>query len=363
MLWRMAKRMKKSFTEMRDEQHTRMRNVMADIRALNDSMVASAEHSTNSSEMQRLRFQVERYEQVIPVYQAQITDTQERNKKFWADLLGERSYIEQLKIRLDRAEALAISLGTPKPNKRSRTDEQEHKDDGSDHEPSSSDDEDEDGGEDEDEREQSNHSSSSSDDGQSGAGAQPGTDQNMETSPDLSAPRTDPGKTDKGKDTATTTRSSYREALEAPKEHHARDAIMSTSSGTDSVPAHNKLITLSSLGIKKNDSANMRTRNSAEQSSDQEQPVSKKPPQNSDPISLHLAGVALHPAMQKVLDHPSSEATQGMLQAGREIVAERRVRNQEKEELIQEEVRKSAQNVRWVKPVPSKIDHWFYDLR
>jgi hypothetical protein len=33
-------------------------------------------------------------------------------------------------------------------------------------------------------------------------------------------------------------------------------------------------------------------------------------------------------------------------------------RNQEKEEAIQEEVRKSAQNVRWVKgPLPTNIDH------
>ena len=157
-LERMTKRMNRSFEEKRDDQRTRMRNVMTDIRALNDSMVASAEHSTNSAEMQRLRFQVERYEQILPVYEAQISDTRERNKKLWADLLGERGYIDQLKIRLDKAEALVISLGTANPGKRSRTDEQEHKDDGSDHGSSSSDDEDEDGGEDEDEREQSDHS-------------------------------------------------------------------------------------------------------------------------------------------------------------------------------------------------------------
>ena len=53
-----------------------------------------------------------------------------------------------------------------------------------------------------------------------------------------------------------------------------------------------------------------------------------------------------------------------MLQAGRKIVAERRVRNQDKKEQIQEEVRRSAQNVRWPKgAVPSNVDHWFYDLR
>jgi hypothetical protein len=57
-LERMTRRMNKSFTEIRGEQQTRMRNDMADIRALNDSMVASAEHSTNSNVVQQLRVQV-----------------------------------------------------------------------------------------------------------------------------------------------------------------------------------------------------------------------------------------------------------------------------------------------------------------
>jgi hypothetical protein len=40
------------------------------------------------------------------------------------------------------------------------------------------------------------------------------------------------------------------------------------------------------------------------------------------------------------------------------------MRNQENEEAIQEEVRKSAVAVRWVKgPLPANLDHWFYDLR
>jgi hypothetical protein len=82
--------MNENFADIRDEHNTRMKNVMADIRALNASMVASAEHCTNSNEMQRLRVQVERYDQVIPVYQAQIKDVQDRNKKLWADLLVER---------------------------------------------------------------------------------------------------------------------------------------------------------------------------------------------------------------------------------------------------------------------------------
>ena len=66
MLERMSQRMNESFDELRDEYNTRMKNVMADIRALNDSMIASAEHNTNSNEMQRLRFQVERYDQIFP---------------------------------------------------------------------------------------------------------------------------------------------------------------------------------------------------------------------------------------------------------------------------------------------------------
>ena len=56
--------------------------------------------------------------------------------------------------------------------------------------------------------------------------------------------------------------------------------------------------------------------------------------------------------------------TSAVQSAVRHVTTAGTVRNQEKEETIQEEVRKSAQNVRWVKgPVPSSIDHWFYDLR
>jgi hypothetical protein len=207
-LERMTRRMNKSFKEIRDDQRTRMRNVMADIRALNDFMVASAEHSTRSNVMQQFRVQVDRYDQIFPIRQAQIKDMEQLNKKLRADLLEEKHRDERMKIRLDKAEALAISLGTTKPSKKSRTDEQEHEDDESDHGSSSSDDEDEDGNEDEDEQEQSDHSSSSSNNEQGGAGAQRSTDQIMETSKDLSAPRTDPKKTDKEKDAAPANRAS-----------------------------------------------------------------------------------------------------------------------------------------------------------
>ena len=111
-LEQMTSRMNRTFEEMRDDQHTRMKNVMADIRALSDSMKSSAEHGMSSSEMQRLRFQNDRYEQVFPLCQVQIKDLKEQNQKLRTDLLAEKYRNEQLKIRLDKAEALVITMGT-----------------------------------------------------------------------------------------------------------------------------------------------------------------------------------------------------------------------------------------------------------
>jgi hypothetical protein len=99
--------------------------------------------------------------------------------------------------------------------------------------------------------------------------------------------------------------------------------------GTEVMPTLQKLITLSSLGGRKEDWANKRTRSSTAHSNDQEQPASKRPPQNT------------------------------------EASAERVGRNPEREEAnIQEEVKRSSQNVRWERcPLPTNVDHWFYDLR
>ena len=107
LLEKMSRRMSRSFDQFREEHNTRMKNVMKDIRELNASMVVSAEHGSVSGEMQRLRFQVERHDQILPVFQAQFKDVQEKNKRLWSELLGERDYIERLKSRLEKAEALA----------------------------------------------------------------------------------------------------------------------------------------------------------------------------------------------------------------------------------------------------------------
>jgi hypothetical protein len=126
------------------------------------------------------------------------------------------------------------------------------------------------------------------------------------------------------------------------------------------VPAHSKLLTLSSLSNKKGDSDNKRTRSSAEQLSDQEQPSNKRPPS--------AISVVVHEAQTMMLEArelPTAEArSSAALGAARHVTSAGNVRNQEREEAIQEEVRKSAQNVRWVKgPLPANVDHWFYDLR
>ena len=78
--------------------------------------------------------------------------------------------------------------------------------------------------------------------------------------------------------------------------------------------------------------------------------------------------VAVHEAQTMILEARNLPTAVGWTSAVQSAVCHvtsaGAVRNQEKEEAIQEEVRKSAQNVRWVKgPVPSNIDHWFYDLR
>ena len=358
-LERMARRMDESFIEFRGDHQARMMNVMSDIRSLNASITSSAEHGTDSDEMLRLKVQVERYDQIFPICQAQVKDLEQLNKKLRSDLLGERHRNELMKIRLDRAEALAIRLGTPKTNKRSRTDEREHESDESDHgSSSSSGGEDEDDGEDEDEQEQSEHFSSSSEDEQGGAKEQPGTDEVMEISDDSNAPDADPGKNDEDKKTAPVSRTSYREALKTPKEQHARDGTTTTSSGTGAAPATTKLITLSSR--KKGDSDNKRTRSAAEQSSDQEQPSNKRP--------LSEMSTVINTAQNMMLaarELPTAEArTNAARSAVQHVTSASSARNQEKEEAIQEEVRRSAQNVRWVKgPLPVNIDHWFYDLR
>jgi hypothetical protein len=126
--------------------------------------------------------------------------------------------------------------------------------------------------------------------------------------------------------------------LDSSGKHAARNVNMDGSTGTEAPPAPLRLISLGTLSSKKDNSANKRTRSSMSHVNDPEQPASKKHPQNASAPSL------------PVLD-------------SRDHVPARRTRNQEKEKEIEDEVRKSCQNVRWTRALPRNIDHWFYDLR
>jgi uncharacterized phage infection (PIP) family protein YhgE len=87
--------------------------VMADVLALKNSMTASSERDQNSHEMQRLKFQVAQYESILPVYQSRLKDTEELNKKLDDERTELAKNIERLKEKLDRAESLVFSMGTP----------------------------------------------------------------------------------------------------------------------------------------------------------------------------------------------------------------------------------------------------------
>jgi hypothetical protein len=117
-LEQMAQRMNESHLLIQDEHRTRMTNVMTDIRALRDSLASSADHEGGSREMQRLQFDVHRYENVIPLYLARIKDAEKANQRLLREQRESAASIEHLKDRLNRAERLVCSMGTPKYIKR-----------------------------------------------------------------------------------------------------------------------------------------------------------------------------------------------------------------------------------------------------
>jgi hypothetical protein len=183
----------------------------------------------------------------------------------------------------------------------------------------------------------------------------------METSIDLSVSPTEPAKANKGTEAPLpATRPSFKEVLDSSKGQLYQDVTMDGSTGAEDPPTHRKQITLSSLRNKKDDAVNKRTRSSAAHSNDQDQPSSKRPPS-----AVSLAVQTAQNMIDQVRDLPSGEAKTATVQkAANHVIAWSSKRNQGKEQAIQEEVRRSAQNIRWTKgPLPSNIDHRFYDLR
>jgi hypothetical protein len=91
----------------------RMERVLDEFKLFKDSVISSAEQNLGINEVQQLRFQVEQYENVLPVYASKLKDFEEQNKRLIEEKLGLSRDIEQMKERLSSAEAVVFSLGTP----------------------------------------------------------------------------------------------------------------------------------------------------------------------------------------------------------------------------------------------------------
>ncbi len=207
---------------------------MADIRTLQDSMAVSADHGDNSQEMQRLKYEVSQYEDVIPIYRARIKDMEDANQRLLEEKQEFIRNIKHLRDRLNKAERLVFSMGTPEfIKKRGTSREHERKEEGSEQTSSSDDEGDEDDDVDKNEDSHKNSfSSSSSDDEHDGTESQQVADQNMGAAIDLSVSHTEPSVADKGtKASLPANKPSFKEALGSSKGHLSRDVAMDGSAG------------------------------------------------------------------------------------------------------------------------------------
>jgi hypothetical protein len=109
----MAQRINNSYLQIQHDHKARMRDVMADIKAFKESIAVPADHGFSSREMQRLKFEVAQYESVIPIYLAKIKDAEDSNQKLLDEKRESTKDIGHLRNRLNRAENLVFSMGTP----------------------------------------------------------------------------------------------------------------------------------------------------------------------------------------------------------------------------------------------------------
>jgi hypothetical protein len=214
---------------------------------------------------------------VIPIYLARIKDTEDSNQKLLKKKRESTRHIEHLRDKLNEAERLVFSMGIPESIRKGGTSSrQERREEEA---PSSDDDEDGDDAK----QGRSSSSSSSSEDEHEGTESQQSADQNKKSQIDFSTSPTEPAETNKGRSAPLpAARPSFREVLVSSQEKSSQDVTMDGSTGTEVVHTLRKLITLSSLGGRKNDSVNKRTRSSATHSNEQEQPASKRPLQNGE---------------------------------------------------------------------------------
>jgi hypothetical protein len=266
-----------------------MKAVMADILTLKDSINATSERDKNTHEMQQLKFQVAQYEGVLPVYQSRLKDTEELNKKLGDERAKLTKYIERIQIKLDRAESLVFSMGTPEAiRQRGPVIGTSTK-----------------------------HHSSSSQDDHSKVGAPKGTEQNPVEHVDLSVSPTDLADVTMATSAAPVIKLSFKEVIASVHKQNKANKNIEGSAGTSEQPPPSRLISLSTLSHKKEDTVGKRARSLGTAASE---PDHKKPPQHDlvgDPNSA--------------LAQDASPAIRG--------------RNQDREKEVEDEVKRSCQNI------------------
>ena len=298
--------------------HTaRMQAVMADIRTLKDSVASTSVLDQNSPEMKRLRFQVTQYESIIPVYQSRLKDTEDLNRKLDSEKNELSQNIERLRQKLNKAESLVFSMGTPESIRQREPGVPVM---GSSAElfprlfpPSSR-------------------------SGQNKVGAADGTVPKPAEPVDLSVSPPEPSDTIMETSTAPVVTSAapvikltFKEVISSVQKQNNVNKEIARASEQPTPP---KLITLSNPGSRTVDTMGKRTRSLGAVASE---PAQKKPPQNS------------YESLRERVVLSSDQL---------------RVRNHDKEKEVEEEVKKSCQNIQWTRgPLPKDIDHWFYDLR
>ncbi len=98
----------------RQAHKVRMERVLDEFKLVKDSIISSAEQNLGINEVQQLRFQVEQYESVLPVYVSKLKDIEEQNKRLMEEKCDLGKDIDQMRERLSTAEAVVFSLRTPK---------------------------------------------------------------------------------------------------------------------------------------------------------------------------------------------------------------------------------------------------------
>ncbi len=290
--------------------HTaRIKAVMADIRTLKDAMASSSELDQNSQEMKRLRFQVTQYEGILPVYQSRLKDTEELNKKLDEEKSEQAKNIERLKQKLDKAESLVFSMGTPEAI-RQRGPIVPVMGSSADLSP--------------------RLFSSSFRDDQNKVRAPAGTEQNLGEPVDLSDSPTELGDTVMETSSAPVIKLSFKEVIFSVQKQNKVTKNIEGIARTSEQLTPPRLIVLSTLGNKNEDTMGKRTRSLGTMA---QEPAHKKPTQNSPATG------------------PTSEPS-------RDELGVLRTRDQDKEKEVEDEVKRSCQNIQWTRgPLPKNIDH------